>query len=1102
MKWSRWSLFCSVAAILCVVALSATGATFNIADGDVTALKNAINTANGNGQNDIINLAVNGTYTLTTVDTSAGADGQTGLPVVGPDGSSAHSLTINGNNATITRSGVSGTPLMRLFASNNGTGTLTINSLKFVGGNLQQQGDGGALWLIGVTVMKNCTVSNSNADHGGGIYMEQSLTMSNCTMANNIFYHDGGAIYGALASVYNSALSGVPHIALTNCTLYNQTYLGRGDGIYVKTPSGGSSVGSQVDLLSCTLVGAGICLESRFAAYSTPPAILNVANTIVIRSDLLTPSNGNNSEGKVVSQGFNLTDRNQQLNQPTDLFADPKLDPHGLTDNGGPTQTIALGAGSPAIDNGNSFSLATDQRGSARIYDNPAIANASDGADIGAFEAGADQPQSGSPSFVVNTKADHDDGNCTGADCTLREAITEAQQFFIPVTFAPSITGTLTLTGGDVYLLSGVKINGPGARTLALSANRQSRVFNVVAGSSHITGLTIRDGLVTGGTGVSTSGGAIYNIATLELDDCAIVHSNVVGGNALNNTTNPGGAGYGGAISNSGKLSLIRCTVGGGDSNSANGAAGGKGGDRPTTDDILYHGGTGGAGFGGAIFNDAGGQLKLVNTTIAGNSATGGKGGAAAFGGKGGDSVAGIYNLGTLTALNSTLSANAAVAGAGGSSELGGGGAAGRADGGLRADTGSTNTAGISIIAGNTRNTGGAPDVSGAFTSVGFNFIGINSATGFTAVGDQTGTAAAPRDAMLGPIQNNGGPTDTMLPITGSPVIDQGGYYFDNEFDLTPDQRGFVRPMDSPVIPNATGGDGSDIGAVEADHVVAPSPTPTPTATPNPTATPTPTASPSPSPTPSRHLLNIATRLRVQTGDNVLIGGFIITGSDPKRLVIRGIGPSLAQFFSDPLSDPTLELYQGDTLLASNDNWKESQAEVEATALQPTNDLESAIVRTFVPGNYTAIVRGNGNSTGIGVVEAYDLSPSANSKLANIATRGFVDTGDNVMIGGFITGGDAQIVIRAIGPSLGNFGVSGALQDPTLELVNSNGGIIRSNNDWKEFQQNEIAATGLQPGDDRESALIENLPAGNYTAIVRGAGNSTGIGLVEIYDYH
>jgi hypothetical protein len=154
---------------------------------------------------------------------------------------------------------------------------------------------------------------------------------------------------------------------------------------------------------------------------------------------------------------------------------------------------------------------------------------------------------------------------------------------------------------------------------------------------------------------------------------------------------------------------------------------------------------------------------------------------------------------------------------------------------------------------------------------------------------------------------------------------------------------------------------------------------------------------------PDSRLLNISTRLRVQTGENALIGGFIITGTDSKRVIIRGIGPSLAQFFSGALANPTIELFQGSTLLASNDDWKESQqAEIEATGIPPSNDFESAIVRTLPPGSYTAIMRGKGDTTGIGVVEAYDLNPTANSKLANISTRGFVETGDNVMIGGLI----------------------------------------------------------------------------------------------------
>jgi hypothetical protein len=256
--------------------------------------------------------------------------------------------------------------------------------------------------------------------------------------------------------------------------------------------------------------------------------------------------------------------------------------------------------------------------------------------------------------------------------------------------------------------------------------------------------------------------------------------------------------------------------------------------------------------------------------------------------------------------------------------------------------------------------------------------------------------------------------------------------------------------------------------------------------------------------------LNIATRLRVQTGENVLIGGLIITGSDPKKVMIRGIGPSLSSFFSGTLADPTLELFQSSTMLASNDDWKtrsngsSQQAEIEATGIPPNNDFESAIVRTLPPGAYTAVLRGKGNTIGIGLVEVYDLDQEANSKLANIATRGFVETDNNVMIGGLIVGPagglNAKAVVRAIGPSLSNFGINGTLQDPTLDLVNGNGVIIRSNDNWKISQRAELEALGLQPSDDRESALVETLAPGNYTAVVRGAGNTTGVSLVEVYN--
>ncbi len=253
-------------------------------------------------------------------------------------------------------------------------------------------------------------------------------------------------------------------------------------------------------------------------------------------------------------------------------------------------------------------------------------------------------------------------------------------------------------------------------------------------------------------------------------------------------------------------------------------------------------------------------------------------------------------------------------------------------------------------------------------------------------------------------------------------------------------------------------------------------------------------------------LLNISTRLNVQTDDNVLIGGFIVTGNCPKKVIVRAIGPSLGgQGVAGALADPTLELNAPDGSVTSNDDWRESQqAEIEATGLQPTNDAESAILQTLAPGAYTAIVRGANGTTGVGLVEAYDLDQPADSKLANISTRGFVDTGDNVMIGGFIIGpdgfGDATVLVRAIGPSLENFGVANALQDPTLELFDGNGDTIMTNEDWRDTQDAEITATGLMPTDDRESAILQTLAPGNYTAIVRGALDTTGVGLVEVYD--
>jgi hypothetical protein len=256
-----------------------------------------------------------------------------------------------------------------------------------------------------------------------------------------------------------------------------------------------------------------------------------------------------------------------------------------------------------------------------------------------------------------------------------------------------------------------------------------------------------------------------------------------------------------------------------------------------------------------------------------------------------------------------------------------------------------------------------------------------------------------------------------------------------------------------------------------------------------------------PLPTPGI-LGNISTRLRVETGENVLIGGFIVTGTQPKRVIVRAIGPSLP--VAGALADPILELRDSSgVLIRSNDNWRSDQeTEIIATTIPPSNDLESAIVAILPANNsaYTAVVRGVNDGTGVGLIEAYDLDRTVNSKLANISTRGLVQTEENVLIAGTIVLGQApqRVLVRAIGPSLP---VSGKLEDPTLELRDGDGTLIRSNDNWRSDQEAEIIATTIPPSNDLESALIEVLPGNGaaYTAIVRGVNNSTGVGLVEVY---
>lgn len=278
-----------------------------------------------------------------------------------------------------------------------------------------------------------------------------------------------------------------------------------------------------------------------------------------------------------------------------------------------------------------------------------------------------------------------------------------------------------------------------------------------------------------------------------------------------------------------------------------------------------------------------------------------------------------------------------------------------------------------------------------------------------------------------------------------------------------------------------------------------------------PTGTPTPTPTPSPSATPSAacHLMNISTRLKIGASENVLIGGFIIRGTQPKKLILRAIGPSLAAWgVPNAIADPVLELHDSSGgVIAVNNDWQTGAqvGEIQTSGMAPSNPAESALIATLSPGNYTVVVGGVGGGQGIGLVEAYEFDGNT-TRFINISTRGRVGAGqEEPMIGGFIVQGGAakRVIIRALGPSLagGPSPISGALADPTLELHDGNGNALAANDDWSNGPQaGEIVETGLPPANNLESAIVTTLGPGNYTAVVRGWNNTAGVGLVEVYD--
>jgi len=700
-------------------------------------------------------------------------------------------------------------------------------------------------------------------------------------------------------------------------------------------------------------------------------------------------------------------------------------------------------------------------------------------------------PTAAAVTFTVNSPADVADGNpgdgvCETAPgngvCTLRAAVMEGNHSTGDVVIRFGLSGAITYkltipvagnddeATGDLNVMRSMTIVGNGPANTIIDGNNADRVLTFRAGPTptptaapsptlNVSGVTLTNGKKNfTNTDANATGGAA------ELDYPTTMTNVVVSNSSANANT---GAAYGGGIYAGAALTLKNCTIRGNKTTTVTGgisAAGGILGSPVVTNSTISNNTA--RDFGGGID----GSPILIDSTMSGNTAD--KGGA-------------IYGAATL--INSTISGNSAGDG-----------------GGLYANGGQTLSLYNSTVAGNTArktgtgtglgggvfNTQGtvyfqnsmialndhkvatsagflstADDVSGTVTSGGYNILSTCDATTNCSFSGGGVTITQPQ---LGALADNGGATQTRALMPGSPGIDGGnpGGCTDNVGALlSTDQRGYLRsyPATNPC----------DIGAFELQ------------------------------PAPTGQLGNISTRAFNGTGNNVMIVGFIVGGTGAKQVLVRAIGPTLAQFgVPTVLSDPMLELHDGNgTVIATNDDWQlASNSGSIPQNLRPPDPAESAILITLLPDSYTAIVRGKNNATGNALAEVYDLDNASAIKLTNISTRSFVQTGDSVMIGGVIVNGSGNLVlVRGLGPTLSQFGVTDVLADPVMELHDGNGTLIDSNDNWKDTNQAQIQSTGLAPPKDAEAAILRNLTPGNYTAILKGKNNTTGNALLEVY---
>jgi predicted outer membrane repeat protein len=762
-----FSLVVAVGVLRSDLAEGSTLVVYNNNDAGAGSLRQALqdNGGLGGGNTVVFSNSVVGTIALNSA-LSITAD----VAIAGPG---ASVLTISGGTVD------------RVF--NITGGAVTLSGLTIANGHTTGNGGGVFVGTSSPFTIQSCVFSNnSTANSGGALSCAPVATILNSTFVNNTAVTGGGGIYN-----YNA-------LSISNCTFTGNVATsgvsGMGGAIFAFQSGGGNT-----ELYACTIVsntaaaGAGGVQRFNLGVF--------VRNCIIAHNS--APSNPDVASA-FASQGYNLignagtstgwTGVGDQVGSSSSPI-DPLVGP--LQDNGGPTPTMALLAGSPAIDQAKSAGLAVDQRGRPRPYDNPTIPNATggDGTDIGAVEL--------SPTTHVVTN-----NNDNGAG-SLRQAIFDARgPDGDTITFSSNVVGTIILTNGEFAFGNGLNINGPGANVLVVSGNNMSRVFHPTGGPVNISGLSVWNGRVVGTNepvgqnGENVRGGGVLNEGNLTLTSCILSNNTALGGQGgsqdQSGLSGNGGNGFGGGVCNLGTLSLAQCTL------IANAGIGGQGG--PVTDGQFP--GTGGQGWGGGLYTE--GPVSLSRCTVSGNNGTAGTG----PGGPGGGVGGGLYSTASLNLTNCTVASNTA---SGSSFDSGGGianfgsliirnctvaGNHATSDGGLTGGGDLGNT----ILAGNTGSP--SPDTSGTVTSSDYNLLQNTNGCSFTGSTTHSITGVDPK---LGPLQDNGGPTFTMALLAGSPALDRG-----KSFGVTTDQRGAPRPFNFGAVSGALPGDGSDIGAFEA----------------------------------------------------------------------------------------------------------------------------------------------------------------------------------------------------------------------------------------------------------------------------------------------